>query len=200
MQVVPIRCDAPEQSVVGGADRRELKSTNFKVEVRVDACNRYQTLHRWHVYNDSCDVCTRVTLPPSMADTSPTLTFSQRHLDHFTYGFYCLRLTSSFDQLPVETSIDVRLEIYASRLVAMIDGGDSRAVTNEDAIEIDGSTSYDPDLPSYVNQHLQYTWFCAANSNVSLAAMTMRVLYDGSIYARNGIIGLLLCDSMVVAR
>ena len=159
-------------TIIGSQDRLEYKSSDFKVEVRVDTCLRYRAAHLWRVFNDTCGGnSTEVTLPQSVADDSPTLAFSHWQLECIDYGVYCLRLTSRYTNVPVEASIDVMLTLQASDLVAIIDGGGSRTVTNQDEIVIDGSTSFDPDLPSYVNQHLAYAWRCEAN--VSAAKLSL---------------------------
>lgn len=157
-------CDPPEQTVVGSVfnRRRELKSSDFKIEVDVSECDRYATIHHWNVYTgDDCDTGSDISLPNSIDLDVPTVTLTERVLD---YGIYCFRLTSEFETKPVETHVDIVVEIVHSDLVAIIDGGNSRTVTNVDDLLIDGSTSYDPDLPSYaVDHNLSYTWFCSAS-------------------------------------
>ena len=158
-----IRCDPPTQRLVGlggigDAARVELRSNNFKIEVAVDTCSIYTTQHSWRAFSADCSG-DEVSLPAGLASDGPTLAFWERSMG---YGLYCLVLTSQYSEAPAASQISVMLQIEESALVALIDGGDSRTVTRVDPVTIDGSTSYDPDLASWLSQGLTYTWFCSS--------------------------------------
>ena len=161
-RVIPaytIRCEPMQLSFIGG-NRREFKANNMDMEVVVTLnCTRYPLLYMWTLlYDSTCeDESTVVRLPTSVPVTTPQLVVPARTLD---YGKYCARFAANYEGTPVLIIASVVLEILHSPLKAIIDGGSKRTFSVSQTIELDGSRSYDPDLPQGKTFGFTYHWTC----------------------------------------
>ncbi|NP_999802.1 receptor for egg jelly 2 protein precursor [Strongylocentrotus purpuratus] len=84
-------------------------------------------------------------------------------------GVYSLNVKAqthlkSSGEVTGEEQIFTRLEIQPSPLVAVIKGGASRSHGVSSNLTVDGSTSYDPDVPLGSSSNLTFMWYCVVVS------------------------------------
>lgn len=125
-----LKCDLPTHSLIGKTYREEVKSEPFKVEVKVNACDRYRNLHNWSVFkyenfSNQCSAGKEVSLPRDIVTTTPSITMQALILE---YGLYCFRMVSEYKNTGFNTATEVRVQIMPSSLQAIIAGGTIRSL------------------------------------------------------------------------
>ena len=160
--VYEAQCDSPELTPSSGTKRSELRSRSVEFEITVEACIWNVLNHDWKVFEGVCNdnpLEDEVPLPDNVTVTTPSLMIPARILN---YGQYCVVFTSSFNVIPMSSTVHIDLNILPSLLQAIIEGGSTRMLAASDKIILDGQQSFDPDIKRAEDQQLEYTWTCSA--------------------------------------
>lgn len=173
-------CNPPMLQLIGDANRQQLRSRRFNVEVIIYSCTTYQVVHKWIVSRGNCSTSDQwIDLPRRIVTNTPSLFLPARILE---YGSYCIRFSSSYQRAPGRSELTVRLNITASLLKAIITGGDERAIIVDEKLVLDGTMSYDPDVSEEMPSNLNYTWTCASEVSRSLSPSATKLCNQFCLY------------------
>ena len=174
IRVEEILCEIPRLTMVSGINTtlQALKSRDLILEVSFSTndCTAYRVLHRWRIFRTAqCSNIPEekeVVLPLHVFPLTPFLRVPAWTL---AYGQYCAVFTTSYQDTAVKVSVHKELEVSKSPLMAVIFGGSSRDQPWNHELVLNGSQSYDPDLPRNTRVNYTYTWECSTEVSVKIS-------------------------------
>jgi len=79
----------------------------------------------------------------------------------------------------IENDAEVAVTVRTATVVALVDGGSERVVSAADALVLDASESYDPDVPPGEPADLEFVWTCQGEACPELEAGSAVQRLDG---------------------
>ncbi|XP_064630096.1 polycystin-1-like [Lineus longissimus] len=157
-------CNVPKLSPIPTSKIKVSRSQEFDLEVEVDTmgCTVYTVKFLWTVYDS--DSCSNLNSKPTVKlPTGDTTSDSALHISSGTLsvGLYCMSVNVGYSDTPVGLTDTFEVEVTASPLRAVIEGGSERSHGNTATLLLE-SGSYDPDVLPPQTTELKYKWTCKA--------------------------------------
>ena len=166
IEIFELECNETELTIEGNQHRTVLRGrdTTLGVSTSNGGCSAYTSVNKWIIYTAaSCsptDIVSEYPFPNTTTTNTPTLLIPGKIL---LYGSYCAVFVNTYENTPVEESVNFTLTVTDSPLQALLAGGSEQTIGESTWLLLDASASYDPDETPGTT--LAFAWTCTVSRN-----------------------------------
>ncbi|XP_077867281.1 uncharacterized protein LOC100375380 [Saccoglossus kowalevskii] len=147
------------------------KDIHIEVDATIDCEVTAQTNYRWSILQDNQEI----TLNNEAILYQRILFIPSKTLD---YGTYTMSLKVEMNSTIVYSIKETIVEVVPTPLVAIIAGGTSRVVGSDTIVQLDATSSFDPDFP--IEGGLSFNWTCSLLTSPTVSCFKEELLANMS--------------------